>query len=267
MRNQKSSKGFQRPHSAHSKPRSPNLGLRMAVGIHAAKEALLVRPKSVVRVILRSKYESSGDLQELAKIAKRHQIEIKEMSPEQLNRLSGQHQGVCVEISGRPTIDLSELEQAGRSVVLVLDGVEDPHNLGAILRTSWLMGVKAVVVPSDRAVGLVPTVHKVACGGVEHVPVLEVPNLSNLLASLKDKGYWIFGLAAGGRQTMETIRLPEKVVWVLGAEDKGLRVTTSKACDELVSIPQLNDAASYNVSVATGIALYETLKQASIEKL
>ncbi len=129
------------------------------------------------------------------------------------------------------------------------------------------MGVEAVLLPSDRAVGLVPTVHKVSCGGVEHVPVIEVPNLSNVLSGLKDKGYWVFGLAAGGKQTMETVKIPEKIVWVLGAEDKGLRTTTERSCDELISIPQSDNAASYNVSVATGVALYETRRQASIEKV
>ena len=143
----------------------------------------------------------------------------------------------------------------------MLDGIEDPHNLGAILRTSWLTGVHGVLIPEDRAVGLTPTVHKVACGGVEHVPVEETTNFSNYAEDLKKKGYWIYGLSPRGKKSIFELDLPEKVVWAIGAEDKGMRVTTERLCDELVFIPQSSASASYNASVATAMALTETLRQ------
>lgn len=242
-------------------------GLRISLGIHAVKEAIKVRPKEIVRLIVKKNWETSKDLQDLVGEARRFRLTIEERAPEALDKLGSHHQGVVCEISGRPKMELDSVGQRKRSVVLALDGVEDPHNLGAILRTSWLMGVEAILLPTDRAVGLVPTVHKVSCGGVEHVPVLEVPNLSNAINTLKEKGFWVFGLAAGGTKTLADLKLPEKVVWVLGAEDKGLRTTTERSCDELVSIPQMDNAASYNVSVAAGITLYETLSQSKNEKV
>jgi 23S rRNA (guanosine2251-2'-O)-methyltransferase len=237
------------------------------LGIHAVKEAIKVRPNEIVRLLVRQNWESSQDLQELVREARRLKVKVEEVRPEMLDRIGSHNQGLVCEIKGRPMLDLQAIGEKDRSIVLALDGVEDPHNLGAILRSAWLMGVEAVLVPSDRAVGLVATVHKVSCGGVEHVPVLQVPNLANALNVLKEKGFWVFGLAAGGDKTVDQIKIPEKIIWVLGAEDKGLRTTTERACDELVSIPQLDNAASYNVSVATGITLYETRRQASKEKL
>lgn len=242
-------------------------GLRISLGIHAVREAIKVRPKDIVRLLVKKGWEASKDLQDLMSEARRYRVTIEERSPENLDKIGSHHQGVVCEISGRPRVELESLGGKTRSIVLALDGVEDPHNLGAILRTSWLMGVEAILLPTDRAVGLVPTVHKVSCGGVEHVPVLEVANLSNAINVLKDKGFWVFGLAAGGTKTIAELKLPEKVIWVLGAEDKGLRTTTERSCDELVSIPQLDNAASYNVSVAAAITLYETLSQVRNEKV
>lgn len=262
------------PTSSHRQPRGSKdvtsktkSNLRVSLGIHAVREALKVRAKEVAKLYVRKNWESSRDLQELVSEARRFRVPIEERSPDSIDRFGSQNQGVACEINGRPKAEVVNLGAGVRSVVLALDGVEDPHNLGAILRTAWLMGVEAVLVPSERAVGLVPTVHKVSCGGVEHVPVIEVPNLSNALTNLKERGFWVFGLAAGGTKTIRELKLPEKVVWVLGAEDKGLRTTTERSCDELVSIPQCDNAASYNVSVATGITLYETQSQASREKV
>lgn len=242
-------------------------GLRVSLGIHAVREAIKVRPQEVVRLLLRQGWESSQDLQSLAGEARRSKIKTEDIRAELLDRMGHHNQGVACEIKGKPTKALEDFGSGDRSIVLALDGVEDPHNLGAILRSSWLMGVEGILLPSDRAVGLTTTVHKVSCGGVEHIPVLTVPSLPNALNSLKQKGYWIFGLAAGGKGSLGTQKIPEKIVWVLGAEDKGLRTTTERACDELISIPQLDNAASYNVSVAAGITLYETVRQAAPQKV
>ena len=146
-------------------------------------------------------------------------------------------------------------------LVIALDGVEDTHNLGAILRTSWLMGVNGMIIPEDRAVGLTAAVHKVACGGVEHVPILRTNQFTQPFEQLKKDGFWVFGLSHKAERSIYDAKIPEKVIWVLGAEDKGLRSPTEKICDELFSIPQSSPAASYNVSVSAALALAETKRQ------
>lgn len=245
-----------------------SMPLRISLGIHAVKEVLKVRPTEIFKLIIRKNWESSQDLQDLMRDAKKYNITIEERAAEALDRIGTHHQGVVCEIKDRSKENsITALGKGESSVILVLDGVEDPHNLGAILRTAWLMGVEAIILPLDRAVGLTPTVHKVSCGGVEHVPVIRVPNLGLAMDQLKENGFWIYGLAAAGSKTIGQLKISNKVVWVLGAEDKGLRSTTEKACDDLVSIPQLDNAASYNVSVATGITLYETRRQTNSEKV
>lgn len=241
--------------------------MRMSIGIHAVWEALKVRPSEVVRLKVRKNWESGKELQDLVHEARRHKIVVEEYSQEALDRVGSHNQGVICEIKGRPLIEIEQLGMDDRSIILALDGVEDPHNLGAILRTAWLMGVEAVLLPSDRAVGLVPTVSKVSCGGIEHVPVLEVPNLANALGKLKEKNFWVFGLAAEGKSLLKQVTIPSKIVWVLGAEDKGIRITTARSCDELIAIPQVDNAASYNVSVVAGITLYETCRQLGNKKV
>lgn len=256
MSRQVPQKGKRPTHNLHGK--SSN---RVSLGLHAVKEALKVRPQEIVKIALKSNWESVQELQEVASWAKRKNITIEVKRVEELDRIGSHHQGVMAEIKNFKEISLDQIGSSTHSTLMILDGIEDPHNLGAILRTSWLMGVEAIILPTDRAVGLTPTVHKVSCGGVEHVPVLKVVNLSQAIEQLKEKGYWIYGLSAQGNKTLNQLNIAEKVAWVLGAEDKGLRTTTEKKCDELVLIPQLDNAASYNVSVAAGITLYETCRQ------
>ncbi len=169
-------------------------------------------------------------------------------------------------IKGEPEFEMSSLYELDESKILILDGVEDPQNLGAIMRTAWLMGVQVLVLPEFRSVSVTPVVHKVASGGVEHVPVLVVGSFEPLLRELKEMGYWVFGLSHKSTQNLLQMKLPPKTVWILGSEDKGLRVTTERLCDELVSIPQLSAEASYNVSVAAGMALFETERQLKAAK-
>lgn len=242
--------------------------LRTSLGIHAVKEAFKVRPMEIVKLIIKKNWESSKDLQDIMRIAQKHSIITEERTIEAIDRIGAHNQGVVCEIKDlSKDHDIALLGKGEFSVVLILDGVEDPHNLGAILRTAWLMGVEAIILPLDRAVGLTPTVHKVSCGGVEHVPVIRVPNLGKAIEQLKEKDFWIYGLAAGGSKAIGQLKISSKVAWVLGAEDKGLRSTTERACDDLVSIPQLDNAASYNVSVAAGITLYESRRQTDFEKV
>ncbi|MBX2987401.1 MAG: 23S rRNA (guanosine(2251)-2'-O)-methyltransferase RlmB [Bdellovibrionaceae bacterium] len=232
---------------------------RMVTGTHAIREAFVA---SDVKVLwLRQGWESSQDLRELEEQARKARLSVEVKPVGVLDKICATHQGAVIYVDGRPTLDMDGLDNFQTSMLLMLDGLEDPHNLGAIVRTSWLTGVHGILIPEDRAVGLTATVHKVACGGAEHVPVEETTNFAGPVETLKQKGYWVFGLSHKAKKSLFDLKLPEKVIWAIGAEDKGLRIPTERLCDELVSIPQLSDAASYNASVATAMALTETLRQ------
>jgi 23S rRNA (guanosine2251-2'-O)-methyltransferase len=234
---------------------------RQITGTHAVKEVLRVRPKSIKQAIVQKNLISTPEVKEFISIFKEHNIRFEERAEAELSKLTQSHQGVIVFSDHNPAFDYTQQDWEENSLIVALDGVEDTHNLGAILRTSWLMDVKGVIIPSDRAVGLTPTVHKVACGGVEHVSIARINNFNDPFEKLKEAGFWVYGLSHKATKTIYDIKFPEKVIWVLGAEDKGLRTTTERICDELVSIPQASPQASYNVSVATAIALSETKRQ------
>lgn len=234
---------------------------RMIAGTHAIRECLNVHPDSIKLVIFDRNWESQGDLREIFEVVQSKRIPTEERSSGELEKVCYSHQGCVIYSSYLPTFDVHGQTWAHHSLIVALDGVEDPHNLGAVLRTSWLTSAAGMIIPSDRAVGLTATVHKVACGGVEHVPVLVTQNFAEAFKPLKDAGFWVFGLSHKAKKTIYDLKMPEKVVWVLGAEDKGLRITTERACDELVSLPQVSADASYNVSVAAGMALAETQRQ------
>lgn len=251
--------------SRADKPRSSHYieipkGHRVVMGTHAILEAILAHPKSCRELWMKAGWESNQDLKKIETELRPQRVAPKVLPDASIDRF-GSHQGAILLVEGTPEADWTELERARQSIILLLDGIEDPHNLGAILRTSWLMGVRCVLIPQERAVGLTATVHKVACGGAEHVPVEAVTNFSNKIEELKKQGYWVFGLSHKAKQGLFAQKMPEKVVWCIGAEDKGLRSTTERLCDELVSIPQVSAAASYNASVATAIALTETIRQ------
>ena len=145
--------------------------------------------------------------------------------------------------------------------LLVLDGVQDPHNLGACLRTADAAGVDAVIAPKDRAAGLTPTVRKVACGAAESVSFIQVTNLARILKQLKDADVWIVGTAGEADAELYDIDLKGKLAIVMGAEEKGMRRLTRENCDQLVKLPMAGQVESMNVSVTTGICLFEAVRQ------
>lgn len=246
----------------HSLPKS----WRQITGTHAVKEVLNVRPNSIKQALIQKNLVSTAEIKELIRFLKDKNIRFEERAEADLAKFTQSHQGVILFSDYNPAFDYTQQDWADQSLVVALDGVEDTHNLGAILRTSWLMGVSGIIIPSDRAVGLTPTVHKVACGGVEHVSIARINNFNEPFENLKEAGFWVYGLSHKASKSIYDIQYPEKVVWVLGAEDKGLRTTTERVCDELVHIPQLAPEASYNVSVATAMALAETRRQWSSKK-
>jgi 23S rRNA (guanosine2251-2'-O)-methyltransferase len=234
---------------------------RQVAGTHAIIELLNTRPKSVETVLLQANWRSSSDLRELADLLQTRKIKIEEKSEQQLFEICKSHQGAVAFSSENLEFDYQNYDWKEHGLVIALDGVEDTQNLGAVIRTSWLMGAQGIIIPEDRAVGLTATVHKVASGGAEHVPVHRTNQFSTPFEELKKAGFWVFGLSHKATKTIYDLKMPEKVVWVLGAEDKGLRSPTEKACDELVSIPQVSPTASYNVSVSAALAMAETKRQ------
>ena len=239
---------------------------RHVAGTHAIKELLSKRPKSVQAVLMINSWKSSADLREIVDSLNTLKIKFEEKSEAQLFQLCHSHQGAVAFSNETPEFKYQDLGWENNGLIVALDGVEDPHNLGAVLRTSWLMGVHGVIIPDDRAVGLTATVSKVACGGVEHVPIYRNNQFQQPFETLKQAGFWVYGLSHRAKKTIYDIKFPEKVIWVLGAEDKGLRTTTEKVCDELVSIPQLSADASYNVSVSAALAIAETKRQWNSKK-
>jgi len=181
------------------------------------------------------------------------------------------HQGVAAQVSAYEYLDLSELIAKAKSacedpVIVVAEGLNDPHNLGAIIRTAEALGAQGMVIPQRRAVGITSAVRKVAAGALESLPVARVVNLNRALEELKEAGFWIYGTAAGVGQSVETIKFSGPTVLVVGGEADGLSLLIQRGCDGLVSIPLRGKTPSLNVSVATGMALYEIYRQRGPKK-
>lgn len=181
-------------------------------------------------------------------------------------RVSGVHQGIVAAVSeSREWTEDDLLAQLAGSdkppFLLVLDGVTDPHNLGACMRTADAVGIQAVIVPKDKSASLTPVARKVACGAAETVPFVRVTNLARFLRSLQDLGIWLIGTAGESDATLYQADFKGPVALVMGAEGKGMRRLTREHCDQLINIPMLGHVDSLNVSVATGVCLYEALRQ------
>jgi 23S rRNA (guanosine2251-2'-O)-methyltransferase len=239
----------------------------IACGIHAVRLLLVRSPGRVKRVHLAAG-RSAGRLAELQQLAQKAGIAVLEADAATLDRLAeGQrHQGAVAEVlprSGDPETQLEEALAAaeGPPLLLVLDGLQDPHNLGACLRSADAAGVHAVLAPRDRAVGLTPVVRKVAAGAADAVPFIAVVNLARTLRDLRSRGLWLVGLDADGERTIYGTDLRGPLALVMGAEGQGLRRLTRENCDQLVSIPMAGSVESLNVSVATGVVLFEAVRQ------
>jgi 23S rRNA (guanosine2251-2'-O)-methyltransferase len=240
---------------------------RCVVGIHAVEELLSVRPRSIENLWLREGYLSHPALKKIFEDAERLRVRVQMQSPGAMDRVVSSHQGVLAFSNAQPELAWPALEKLTEATIVALDEVEDPHNLGAVLRTAWLLGAQAVLTPEHRSAQLSPAVSKVAQGAVEHVPVISDGPLPSQLEDLKRRGFWVLGLAAGAKQELYSFNIPQKVVWVLGSEAGGIRKSVEGICDDLVSIPQLNAGASYNVSVAAALAMGETFRQRKIKSV
>jgi 23S rRNA (guanosine2251-2'-O)-methyltransferase len=231
------------------------------IGLRACEEAAKVRRSAIAGALIRADWERASQLRELKASLDRAGVPSETRSQEQLDAIGSGHQGIALCVQESPKVDWAQLESAASAIVLILDGLEDPQNLGSILRTAWLTGVDAVLAPADRAVGLTPTACKVASGGAEHVPFETHASFGPAMQRLKDAGFWLYGLGEGGRAKPWDLQLAKKTVWVVGSEASGMRVATERACDELVRIPQVATGSSYNAAVAVAMALGETCRQ------
>src|SRR5215470_6916955 len=235
-------------------------------GMHAVRVMLERHAQRVLTVRLA---EQRGDarVREIEELAHRAQRPVQRVDMHLLRRQLGDvaHQGVAAEITPIPPWGEDELLEALQSarapLLLALDGVQDPHNLGACLRTADACGALAVIVPKDRAVQLNATARKVAVGAAENTPVVSVTNLARALKLLKEAGLWVIGTDADGPKLAHETDLKGGVALVLGAEGTGIRQLTRQTCDLIVRLPQLGAVESLNVSVAAGMLLYEAVRQ------
>jgi 23S rRNA (guanosine2251-2'-O)-methyltransferase len=242
-------------------------GLTPIAGIHGVRSALKHGAASVTEVWLerRRRDRRQGELAELARAAG---VRLRLVEAEEIERAAPglNHQGALAWASapasrGEPDLDVILEELSGPPFLLVLDEVQDPHNLGACLRTADAAGIQAVIAPRDNAVGLTPTVSKVASGAAETIPYVQVTNLARTLDALKARGIWLVGLAGEAEADLYRLDLKGPIALVLGSEGRGLRRLTRERCDYLAHLPMLGTVESLNVSVATGICLYEALRQ------
>ena len=235
-------------------------------GMHAVRALLERHPERVLTVLLAERRDDAR-ARAIEELAQRQRRPVKRVTADSLRQLLGDvtHQGVAAEIvTLAPWTEddlLGALASAQAPIILALDGVQDPHNLGACLRTADACGALAVVVPKDRAAQMNPTVRKVATGAAETTPVVAVTNLVRTLKLLKDAGLWVVGADADADQEAHAVDLTSGIVLVLGAEGSGLRQLTQANCDHVVRLPQRGSVESLNVSVAAGMLLYETLRQ------
>lgn len=237
-------------------------------GLHAVGAALRHEPQRL-RGLWVDRRRRDARIRELLALAEVAGVRVYAEDAEALDRQCGgeRHQGVFarMKVAERQwrEDELDALLDAieGPALLLVLDGVQDPHNLGACLRSADAAGVHAVLAPNDRAAGLTPTARKVACGAAEHVPFIPVTNLARTLRELKQRGIWLVGAAGEAEADLYAMDLAGPVALVLGAEEKGLRRLTREECDYLAHIPMTGTVESLNVSVATGVFLFEALRQ------
>jgi len=226
------------------------------VGIHPVGEALR-SGRSFDRVLI-ARGAGGPRLQEIIDLAKERSVPLRFEPREALDRVShgATHQGVVALGAAHGYAELDRVLPNAR-LLIVLDGVEDPHNLGAIIRTAQAAGAGAVLVPERRAAGLTETVAKAAAGALEHLPVVRVVNVSQTLDDLKKRGFWIYGLDERGGQLYTEAEYSDPTVFVLGGEGHGLHHLVKQHCDQLVRIPMAGVISSLNVSVAAGVVLFE----------
>jgi len=238
---------------------------QILIGFHAVTSRLRSRPDSI-RELYVDGARRDGRARDLLARAQAAGVRVIEADAARLEKLAGtgKHQGVvarAAEVLLETNLDDILAKTQEPALLLVLDGVQDPHNLGACLRIADGLGAQAVIAPKDRAVGMTPVVAKVASGAAETVPYLQVTNLARFLGEIQQQGIWVMGADQDGDASIADADLTGPIAWVLGAEGEGLRRLTRERCDRVLGIPMQGTVGSLNVSVAAGICLYESRRQ------
>jgi 23S rRNA (guanosine2251-2'-O)-methyltransferase len=241
--------------------------MELIYGLHAV-DALLRQQPEQVQCLWVQAGRNDKRMAGILELARNQGVQVETLARAELDRrVEGRHQGVIAEVqaSSRQWDEQSLFQLLDGldhpALVLVLDGVTDPHNLGACLRSADAAGVDAVVVPRDKSADLTPTARKVACGAAEVIPFVRVTNLARTLAGLKERGIWLYGAAGEAENTIYNSDLTGPAALIMGAEGAGLRRLTREACDFLVKLPMAGSVSSLNVSVAAGVCLFEVVRQ------
>jgi len=239
-------------------------------GFHSVESIIRNDPINILQLLV-EKNRHDKRIKQLIQFAESQGISVEYLKKTDLQKQADSHktQGVAVRYKSSAKIEgksLQDIIQKQNVFLLVLDGVTDPHNLGACLRTADAAGVDAVIVPKDRAAGITPTARKVACGAAESMPFFQVTNLARTLKQLSDNEVWIVGTAGEAENDLYNSQLTGKLALIMGAEEKGMRRLTRENCDQLVKMPMAGQVESLNVSVATGVCLFEAVRQRTKSK-
>ena len=263
------------PKSRRNKPASasalaisfpPQEETDLTYGRHSVLAALK-SDRQIDRIWITDKLMAHGQFYPLVKAAKANGTIIDEVDSRRLSQLTqgANHQGIAAQISPYKYWELTKLieraKQSSDPVIVIIDGIEDPHNLGAIIRTAEALGAEGMVIPQRRAAGVTSTVMKVAAGALENLAIARVVNLNQAIVKLKEAGFWIYGTTADTDTMLHQTNFSGAVGLVVGSEGKGLSQLTEKNCDQLVAIPLAGKTPSLNASVAAAIALYEVFRQ------
>jgi 23S rRNA (guanosine2251-2'-O)-methyltransferase len=234
-------------------------------GVHAVYEALASKSGQVEQIYIARESQSSK-LKEILKLAREQEISVRREERPALDRLAqGEiHQGIIAIVGELSYAPFEVLFKHERPLVVVLDGVEDPHNLGAVIRTAEACGASGIVIPERHSAPLTATVAKASAGALAYLPVVRVTNLASALDQLKEKGLWVVGVDVGGKQDWTSFDYKGPIALVLGGEHRGVRRLVREHCDVLVRLPMLGKIASLNVSVAAGVLLYEVVRQRNL---
>jgi 23S rRNA (guanosine2251-2'-O)-methyltransferase len=235
-------------------------------GIHAVREALEAGRAFDRIVIARGRQDTR--VEEIVQMARARNVSVRFEDRSQIDRLADtkEHQGIVGLVATRPAGSIEEILEAAnagaeKGLIVLLDGVEDPHNLGAIVRTSLAAGAHGVVIPERRAAGLTDTVARASAGALSHLPVAKVTNLARTMEELKEAGYWLVGLDEEGDREYTEVDFTSPMGIVMGGEGHGLHELTRKRCDFVVKLPTVGPVKSLNVSVAAGVVLFEVVRQ------
>jgi 23S rRNA (guanosine2251-2'-O)-methyltransferase len=237
-------------------------------GFHAVEEALAAG-RALDRIVI-ARGRHGERVEAVVQLARSKSVPVRFEERSQIDRLAGtrEHQGIAALAAAKPALELEDLLAAKtpQGLLVLLDGIEDPHNLGAIVRTALAAGAHGVVIPERRAVGLTDTVERASAGALAHLPVARVKNLVRAMEEMKEAGYWLIGLDERAEKKYTEADFSGQVGIVLGSEGEGLHELTRKRCDFLVSIPTSGPVRALNVSVAAGVVLFEVVRQRSGKK-